>query len=550
MISHPKRSKTARAEKAKRKIFAPPQTATRHDHDADYASLLSAVRASFERAVADGSPLFTTSAADLFDLYIKNLPAEKSVHTCSSCRRFIEAYGGLVTIALDGSQLPVMWSAVGAPDFYLHSLSALRAAVGRARVTGVFRSSDPAWGNAQTGAWTHFAVRQPSALVYRERLLTPGQKMAEKREDFRTVATALSDFSPHVLSEAMRLLEADALARSEKFIGPVYWLQELHAARSEAKDARIRDNLLWRAIAAAPAGYCHPRASVVGSLIEDIAGGMAFADVKARFDAKMHPLRYQRPQAPPSAGTLEQAERAVEKLGIAPSLERRFARIEECELAWRPTPAMGREPRGGVFGHLAAKGAVEAVNLSLPVLTVTWEKFARVVLPEAETMKIAIPRIRANFMALLTAANADAPPILKWDSEDRRNPVSHYVYHGGSPAFQWGLSGQWGDITAIVPYPAMWGNPQPFLGDGVLFVIRGAADGRDDQGNALFPETLRGDLHGFRSVIEAYSKRAKIAGRESASACGLALSKGSTEGYTLRVTSRGNETDYKIDRWD
>lgn len=35
----------------------------------------------------------------------------------------------------------------------------------------------------------------------------------------------------------------------------------------------------------------------------------------------MNPLQYQRPQAAPSAGNVAQAERIVEKLGIANSLE-------------------------------------------------------------------------------------------------------------------------------------------------------------------------------------------------------------------------------------
>lgn len=556
MISHPKRSKAARAAKAKSKT-APIASSIRaarplvhHDHDADYAALLGAVTISFERAIADGAPLFTTSAEGLFDLYIKNLPAERDVHTCGSCRRFIESYGGLVTISPDGSQMPVMWQA-GAPDFYLHAVSAIRAAVGRARVTGIFLSSDAAWGNAVTGAWTHFAVRQPSARIYRESLLTPGQKMAERRDDFRTVAAALSDFSPMVLSEAMRLLETDSLANSEKFIGSVQWLQDLHTGRTAAKDARIRDNILWRAIATAPSGYCHPRASVVGSLIEDIAAGMDFTTVKGRFDAKMHPLQYQRPQAAPTAGALAAAEKAVEKLGIGPSLERRFARLDDCEPVWIPAPVKGEASRsGGVFSHLTPKNGTDVKALNIPAQVMTWEKFARVVLPEAEAMKIRLPS-HGNYMAYLTATHADAPPILKWDRLERRNPVSRYVYHNGSVAHQWGLSGDWGTLTAVVPSPAMWGDhPQPHLGDGVLFVIKGCVDSRDDQGNALFPVTLRDDLHGVRSVIEAYSKRAKITGREEASACGLGLAKGSDAGFLLRVTSRGAETDYKIDRWD
>ena len=38
-----------------------------------------------------------------------------------------------------------------------------------------------------------------------------------------------------------------------------------------------------------------------------IAGGYETQDIKARFDAKMHPLQYLRPQAAPSEGNIAQA---------------------------------------------------------------------------------------------------------------------------------------------------------------------------------------------------------------------------------------------------
>ena len=41
-------------------------------------------------------------------------------------------------------------------------------------------------------------------------------------------------------------------------------------------------------------------------------------------------------------------------------------------------------------------------------------------------------------------------------------------------------------------------------GAGVLFVLAGARESRQD-GSALFPEILKSEFHGIRSVIEAYS---------------------------------------------
>ncbi len=54
----------------------------------------------------------------------------------------------------------------------------------------------------------------------------------------------------------------------------------------------------------------------------------------------------------------------------------------------------------------------------------TWEKFARTVLPDAETIELYVPAEAAPYVAMVTAANPQAPPILQWDRAERRNPVS------------------------------------------------------------------------------------------------------------------------------
>jgi hypothetical protein len=540
MVNHPnRRRKTA------------PALAPVHDHDADYAVFLAAVQASFDTVAASGARLFETTAEGLNDAYLAALPAERLVHTCSACRHFIERFGGLVAIGDDGDTVPAMWSG-NVPTFYWSAVIAMGTLAQRARITGPFLASDATWGTPLTRdraagkVWEHLSVQVPVALRFRERLLTPGQAMAAKREDFATVARALSEFTPGMLDEALRLLETESLYRSERFMAPVKWLRALH----DRPKGRQGENLLWRAIATAPDGFCHPRASVVGTLLEDIAGGLPFGDIKARFDAKMHPLRYQRPQAAPSAGTIAQAEAVFAKMGIERALERRFARLDECETLWRPKDAPPPSTSGGgVFGHLKPKGHLPPPTVDIPPVTMTWDKFRRAVLGTAEAMEMLVPA-HGNFMALTAAVHPDAPPIYKWDRDERRNAVDWYVYHGGSAVAQWRLTTGWHKVAGIVPKPEQWGDkPTDYLGNGVVIILDGAADTRTGQGNAIFPESLRAELHGVRSVIEAYSHSAALSGVDQASACGYGMHKGVID-VTLRALSNGRWTAYRIDRWD
>ena len=532
MINHPRRSRRAVAVAA----------APAHDHDADYAALLDAVIGSFEPH--RGAPLFRTDADGLFDAYLATLPAERDVHTCSACRRFINDFGGLVTLDDKGRTSSPFWCD-DVPDFYKPAMAALRRAATKARVVSPFLSADKTWGLPHTGPWTHFAVKAPA--VFKHALLTPGQAMAAKREDFGTVARALADFSAAHIAEAIRLLDADALSRSERFVSPLRWLAALHTARASLKGP-ARDNVLWLAIATAPDGYCHPRAGMTGTLLEDIAAGMPFAEVKARWEAKVHPLRYQRPQAPPSAGNIAEGERIVGKLGIARSLERRFARLDEIEAIWRPAADVAAEG-GGVFGHLKAKG-VPAAGVDLPTQTMTWEKFARVVLPEAEKIEAHLNGNMA-FTTFTTAAHADAPPIIRWDREEARNPVSWYLWHGGSRPEQFGLSAGWNAVAAISSLPTMWGaTPSPHLGEGFVLMVKDAKESRN-LNSAMFPEHMRPELHGVRATIEAHSASRNLVGGEDGTASGLDIRKGAPRlDYRLRVTSGGRIATYLIDRWD
>jgi hypothetical protein len=303
---------------------------------------------------------------------------------------------------------------------------------------------------------------------------------------------------------------------------------------------------VWRAIATAPAGFCHPRSSMVGTLLEDIASGMAFDDAAKRFAAKMHPLQYQRPTAPPRAGQIDAAERLVEQLGIAAALPRRFAQLEDLEVLWRPATPPGADR--GVFGHLRPGAAPRGSGLEVGAKLITWERFARDVLPGAGIIEVYAPII-GNYCALVTAVDLAAPPLLQWDLPERRNPVSWYVYSGGSPAERWARrAGNWVPATAVTLQPSMWGDrPLKYQGESAIFILAGARD-TSPSGTALFPEMLRSELHGARSVIEAYSRRGTLAGAVEATACGLRV--GDHSNARVRVTTRtGSRFTYQIDRW-
>ncbi len=518
-------------------------------HDQDYESFLRAFDGRFGVSVRE-APLFKTDASGLWGAYLASFPeSTRQFHNCCACRHFIERFGSLVTIEPNGATAPVVWNGDDVPEEYAAAFAALAKIVRKAKVTSVFLTRDAVLGQPETGLWRHFALETPKQCLHPKGLLTAGQKMAERREDHHTVIRALAEFPASAVDQALTLLKSDALYRSEKVLGQAEWLAQLHADCAEHHGRR--SNVVWLAVATAPAGFCHPRSSMIGTLLEDIIAGIPFEEVSRKFKAKMSPILYQRPQAAPSAGQMAAAEKIMSELGAAGALARRFARLEEIETIWRPAQEPAKSSGGGIFDHLKPKGAGNAEPLVTTPQNITWEKFARTVLPEAKALELLVPA-HGNFCALLTAENAEAPPILQWDSPERRNPFSWYVYHGGSPASRWGVSLGWARVAAVTLNPSMWhGGKFEHQGAGALFVLPGAKDSAYQQaGNAIFPETLKSEFHGIRSTIEAYSRGAKTGGYDEASACGLAINKGGAEATVRAVLANGTRIGYRIDRWD
>lgn len=526
-----------------------PEDLTDDDRD-----LLTCIQERFASMAGEPRPIFVTDAGDLWTTFRSSLsePLQR-VYDCGACRRFVERFGNLVVVAENGVTRSALWSNE-APGVFQRGIAAMRAAVERAPITGVFLSKDPIWGKPVTGPWHHLAVTPPQAIVHRDVLRTAGQRMAELREEYKTLRRGLGEFRTDVVRNAHHLLTSGHLYRSEKCIGVAEWLVDLHEKLDAAKDRRLNENLAWVAVATAPPGFCHIRSTMIGTLLEDLVAGMPFPEVKRRFDQKMHPLQYQRPSAEPGAANIEQAEKIVEQLGIASALKRRFARVEEVDAIWRPSDGTGDAAAkpSGVFRHLREKARATRAEVEAPPIVITWEKFSRTVLAAAETIELLVPHAKASYIGVVTAADPDAPPLIQWDRPERRNPFSWYVYDKGSRPEDWNLTpGEYVRVTALTLLPPQWyGGGHAHQGEGILVLLEGARDLRYQSGAGFFPEQLRSELHAVRKTLEAFAKGDVVAGAPEATACGRDLRKGAAWDATLRVKSKAGRATYRLDRWD
>lgn len=381
-------------------------------------------------AAFSSKPLFTTDAEGLFEAFLNGLaPDARQHYTCRCCRQFVDRFGGLVTIDENGKISSVLWNDADTPAFFKKSVKAMKQIVMKSRVTGVFLSSERTLGTPTSNGWSHMNVQLPASRVHRDRLKTAGQAMAEKKEDFRILIAGLIEYPLDAVNKAVALLESESLYRSDRVLGVAKFVQDLHNKRKNAKESRVKDNITWLAVATAPAGFCHVKSSMIGTLLDDIVTGYSTDIITRRFAEKMNPANYMRSQSAPSQGNIDQAEKVVEKLGIANSLERRYAQIEEVpEFIWKDKGSAKKVEKkvGGVFGNIAPKekGVAPATLLEMQNTIMTWEKFQRTVLPTTQSLEVMVDNPN-RFMALVTAYDESAPNILQWD-----NTFSWY-YHGG-----------------------------------------------------------------------------------------------------------------------
>jgi hypothetical protein len=403
--------------------------------DEVFDAMVARIQARF--AAAASLPLFTTDADDLFDVYVSSFPegAAQQYHRCNSCSQFIRRFGTLVTIDAQYNVAPVMWHEDDAPDSYKPALAAMARRVRRAKVTGVFLSNEGRWGTAVTGDWHHFNVTPPASILHRSRTVTPGQAMAAKREAHGGLRRALGEITLETIEQALNLSTSGALYRGDLVKAPLQWFLDLKRAVTGHAQ---RDNLTWRAAALAPDDFCHIRGKLAGTLMKDIEQGLPAADIKRNYEKKADPSQYQVAQVAPAAGNIAQAEKLFAELGLAPALERRYARLDEVQTLWRPVELKEVElpaTTGSVFGHLQSKELPipRRTAVLAPQVTLTWAKFRDMVLPETSSIEVLVPADGNRFAALVTAAKADAPPLLQWDLEDARNPMSWY-YAGGVDA--------------------------------------------------------------------------------------------------------------------
>lgn len=539
------------------------------EHDG-YDELLKSIRDRFNFLVNTDTMrmLYTTEGtSNLYDIILQSIPEEARQHyNCNTCRHFVNKYGGLVVINPEtGAQTPAMWDIYVNSDFFRPAVLKIFDTVHRAKVNGVFATSQTELGHAVSGPYSHMAVDVPVHIRYARRKDSANERVAAVSENRRLLIQSLNKYSLDVIKTALNLINSNQIAGSALIKANAEWFYGI-ATKYQEKTLN-KHNYLWSVAATAPTGYCHISSNLFGTLLEDIVNGLSAADIKAKYETKAAPDKYQRPVAAPSSGAIREAEKRFAELGLENSLRRRYARLEEIQTIWTPEPEKEPEKKSGIFSDIIPKDArnstkIAASSEDLEPTAITWEKFRSTILSTGKVKKMEFyisQWSKYPFAAILTAADMDALPIILWDKPEQRNPCSWYTYNGGAYPKEWSLNvSGWVPVTAISETPNMWSNFLRNENDrSVIFILEGCKDLMAVHGHTgmlgLFATNCRKDIYEFRSVLEAYSNSHAPEDPDSATACGVLVqdTPGHTNNYCrIRVTTDLGVNVYKVDRWD
>ena len=402
-----------------------------------YHDFETKVKRGFQELVNNGVVLFKTNVSQdaIWNAYLNGFPEwdGRDHYNCNACRHFIQRYGALAYIGSDGLVKSVLWD-IDVPPYFINSTQAMKSLVEKSRISNVFITDDLTLGIPKTGEWSHIHVVLPlgHSAKNRDRLYTAEQVMAKKKEQFGMLGRALNEYDEETIDQAINILESNSLYRGDRYLGTVKWFKETKETYSNLTGP-LSKNFLWATVATAGDAKLHIKSSMLGGLMDDIQSGLySFDTIKRRFEERINPSNYMRSQSAPTTGAIKEAEKTVAKLGIANSLQRRYATIDEIpESIWTPREEKKATSNSaqGIFSNLIAKDqrVEKKQDIVIPSTTMTWDKFVKTVLPGALSIEAQVESAN-NLMALVNAQDQTAENILLWD-----NTFSWY-YHGGIDA--------------------------------------------------------------------------------------------------------------------
>lgn len=496
----------------------------------------------------------------LHKIFLDNLPNYARQHyTCNACMAFINKIGNIVTIDDNGKLSSICWDIpLEEAGMFAPAFNELRKAVESGTVRNVFSFDERSnilnkegdnitLGIPTTGDWDHFF-----GILDMENICVPETLISEAqfRDKVEISRINLNRWNTPTIKKAIAYAESEELYNRDKVKNQCEKLLSLIEKYrvSTNHNARLKlyfenSDLLY-----------HIGGSSIGTLLDDFENEvLPDSECIDRYNSKTDPVKYKRAKEAPSEAIIKQAEKILKELGAENSIKRRFALMDDIpKFLWKPKKCEdGKETyRDGIFSNIKSKenekDDYDRVEINGGSITVS--KLVKKILPEAQKIIVNInPIYRRDFCAYTTSVDKDSTPIIKYDKEDKRNPISQYMYNNPTIATQWNIFDHDIECVGIVNFPEDIYNDE--VSDiCIMFILKDCYDTRNDA-SALFVDNLIPELFSVRKVIEAYSNSTPLEVPEGQKVCGV-IASGNNINIGIKVYTEYAITNYRIDRME
>jgi len=437
----------------------------------EFKDLKKAIQAQFKKMEKEAA-LFRVDIEgdDLYAHYLASFPEglnpmfrERTVHDCSSCKSFIRQFGGIVAII--NNEVVSIWDCQVGGDYQVVA-DAMSAKVKSAPVENIFLNTFPKLGTdyndvlevdpenengKRVERYEHFHVVLPRKFVKREELI--GVALSDARANKEVLKRSLEEITPDAVDTVLDLIAQNGLYRGAEHKAIVETLQRLQAEYASIPDTQ-KDNYCW-VTSAKMQGASKIRNQVIGTLLVDISEEVDLEVAVKKFETKVAPANYQRPNAVITKKMVEKAKKEIDDLGFTDSLGRRCAEIEDITV------------NNVLFANKGARKAMSANPLdelaeSIPEKTkkmdrvdeISIEDFIANVLPGATSIEL-MPEGRhaSNFVSLVAPEDKNAPSMFKWPS-----PFSWSYAGDAADSIREKVRKAGGSVTGILRCSLAWHN--------------------------------------------------------------------------------------------
>lgn len=524
-----------------------------HEQHGDlFERLLAASHVSLDRVSHDAVLMRSIPARPLKDIYLEQIedPALKQSLKCQCCFDFFRLMGGLVEVTVEGEVRSVFWHAEE-EGLVGQVLNALCDAVEGGKLTSLALRKRDQYTIAQKGGFDHFHLPEnhpirTAVIRYNNQLPTEG----DFQQAYQGVVTTFTEYYGNVdaLDTLLELFVTGSFNHTRQMVQRVNDVKDFIGAVVSVTGRQRQGVLAYYAVS--NPGVRHVPGSALGEVLDGLMAKRDIGAIRRRWNVLVSPENYLRPKAAPKEANIDRAEKLLEEMGARTSLRRRSLHMDELapHAMWKQADGASTDSQGGVFDHLRENKQPTPLHTGTTV-PISWVKFLGTVLPKANKIAAKIGTPISHLGGLTTAVDPDAPPILRWDSREKRNPHAHFVFNGTLGRHQLvGIpTNEVFDVPCITQLPCQWSGSDFY--SGYFIPLTGVHAIPTGMGSALFPRALRPEFHDVRDVIEAHSNRTDLEDA-AAGVYGFMVMENGPVNLMLQVTLEHTVVNYHIDRWD